>query len=214
LAGDALAQLCRTYWYPLYAFVRRRGYPAHDAQDLTQDFFARLLEKTSLKSVDRAKGQFRSFLLASLKHFLDNEWDQARTQKRGGQCEFFPWDEFTGEKRYYQEPCHEMTADKIFDRRWALTVLEKVLDGLRGEYAAAGKGALFEAFEVFLSGEPAPMSYADLGDKLGMSEGAVRVAVHRLRRRYGELLRLEIAHTVASSKEIDEEIRHLIAALA
>jgi RNA polymerase sigma-70 factor (ECF subfamily) len=212
-AEEALAQVCRTYWYPLYAFVRRRGYDAHEAQDLTQEFFARLLEKNGLNSVDRAKGQFRSFLLAALKHFLDNEWDKAQTQKRGGQYEFVPWDEFTGEDRYGQEPFHELTAEKIFDRRWALTVLETVMEELRKEYTVAGRQALFEAFQVFLSGETATSTYAELGANLTMNEGAVKVAVHRLRRRYGELLRSEIAHTVGSPREIDEEMRHLIAAL-
>jgi RNA polymerase sigma-70 factor (ECF subfamily) len=212
-AADALAQLCRTYWLPLFTYVRRSGYELHDAQDLTQAFFGRLLEKNYVGGADREKGRFRSFLLASLKHFLLNEWDRARTAKRGGDLTFISWDdpEMT---RCVQTPlAPEVPADQAYDRQWTLTLLDQVFGRLREDCAAAGKVELFDALKVFLSGETVPESYAEIGARLNMSAGAVQVAVHRLRRRYGELLRAEIAHTVSRPEEIDEEIRHLFAAL-
>jgi RNA polymerase sigma-70 factor (ECF subfamily) len=214
LAREALEKLCRSYWYPLYAFVRRQGRGPHDAQDLTQEFFARLLEKHYLEEVDRAKGRFRSFLLAALKHFLSNEWDRQRAHKRGGASPHVPIDTQFAESRYGLEPAHEQTPEKLFERRWALTLLDQVLARLREEFVAAGKTGHFEELKVVLTSDKRSIPYAELGTRLGLSEGAVKVAVHRLRRRYRELLRAEIAGTVAGPEEVEEEIRHLFAALA
>lgn len=213
-ADDALAKLCRTYWYPLYAFVRRQGHSAPDAQDLTQGFFARLLEKRAIGAVERERGKFRSFLLASLKHFLANEWDKARAQKRGGGDAHIPLDTFSAETRYGLEPAHDLTAEKIFERRWALTLLDQTLARLRDEYVASGKERLFEQLKTTLTGESASLPYTELGTRLAMSEGAVKVAVHRLRQRYREVLRAEIIETVASPAEVDGELRHLFATLS
>ena len=212
-AKEALENLCQNYWYPLYAFVRRKGYSAHDAQDLTQEFFARLLEKNYLHSAEREKGRFRTFLLACLKHFLANEWDRAKAQKRGGGKTILSLDEQTAESRYSLEPRDETDPEKIFERRWALTLLEKVLRQLRQEYTTDNKTALFEQIKDCLTGEKTSAPYAILAAKLEMTEGALKVAVHRMRQRYGELLRLEIANTVATSQELDDEIRYLISAL-
>lgn len=213
-AAEALAQLCRTYWYPIYAFVRRKGHAAHDAQDLTQEFFARLLGRSYLSAVDPGKGRFRSFLLASLEHFLAKEWVRANRQKRGGGCAIISLDEEAAEGCYRMEPAHELTAERIFERRWAMTLLHHTLARLQEECVADGKGKLFEQVKGTLSGEKSEVSYAQAAAQLGMSEGAVKVAVHRLRRRYGELLRTEIARTVSNPEEIDEEIRYLFTALA
>jgi RNA polymerase sigma-70 factor (ECF subfamily) len=213
---EALATLCRAYWYPLYAFVRRQGYSAADAQDLTQGFFARLLQKQFLAAVEREKGKFRSFLLAAMKHFLANERDRARAQKRGGGAivSLETLDFETAESRYRREPAHNVTAERIFERRWALTLLDRVLDRLVAEYAVAGKALLFEQLKDCLTAPDSARSYAELAATLAMTEGAVKVAVHRLRRRYRELLRDEIAQTVADPREVDDEIRQLFAALA
>ena len=213
-ARDALAKLCRAYWYPLYAYVRRQGHGPHDAQDLTQEFFARLIEKNYLGDVDREKGRFRSFLLASLKHFLANEWDKAKAVKRGGDQTFVSLNSESAETRYSLEPADTLSADKIFERRWALTLLEQVLAGLREEYSATGKAALFDRLKDCLTGDRSSLPYAELGRKAGMSEGAVKVAVHRLRRRYRDSLREEIANTVGSPDEVEEELRYLFAVLA
>jgi RNA polymerase sigma-70 factor (ECF subfamily) len=210
---EALAGLCRTYWYPLYAFVRRQGYPREQAQDLTQEFFARLLEPGSLQGVDRAKGKFRSFLLASCKHFLANERDRARAAKRGGGRAVLPMDFDAAEARYHREPESNLTPEKLFERRWALALLDQVLARLREESVRAGKGELFETLKLALTGEKTPARHAQLGQALGMSPGAVKVAVHRLRRRYRELLREEIAHTLDEPAQVEEEIRDLFAAL-
>jgi RNA polymerase sigma factor (sigma-70 family) len=212
-AEAALAWLCRTYWYPLYAYVRRQGHSPEDAQDLTQEFFARLLAKNYLGDVDRGKGRFRSFLLAALKHFLANEWDRAQAAKRGGGQRPISLDDTDAEARYRAEPADTLSADKIFERRWALTLLEKVLERLRHEYALAGKAELYEELKECLTGCKASARYAELGTRLGLSEGAVKVAVHRLRQRYRALLRQEIAQTVSSPAEIEDEIRHIIAVL-
>jgi RNA polymerase sigma factor (sigma-70 family) len=201
----ALEELCRTYWYPLYAYVRRRGYEAHEAEDLTQEFFARLLTKNYLADVEREKGKFRSFLLASLKHFLANEWDKARAQKRGGGQTFVSLD---AETRYRQEPADELSADKLLDRQWALALLDLVLTRLEAETDATQ----FAALKSFLTADKDTIPYAEVAGKLRTTEGAVKVAVHRLRKRYRALLREEIAHTVAGPAEVDEEIRHLFAA--
>jgi len=210
-ARVALEELCQTYWYPLYAYVRRQGHSPEDAQDLTQEFFAKLIAKHYLGDVDRSKGKFRSFLLASLKHFLANEWDKARAQKRGGSQTIVSLD---AETRYSLEPADEVSADKIFERRWALTLLDEVLKQLREKYAADGKGKLFEQLKVTLTGERSTIPYAEIGARIGMTEGAVEVAVHRLRQHYRKAVRAEIAETVAGPEEVEEELRYLFAALS
>jgi RNA polymerase sigma-70 factor (ECF subfamily) len=211
-AHTALQHLCTTYWYPLYAYVRREGQSAHDAQDLTQEFFARLIEKNWLASVDREKGKFRSFLLTAMKHFLANEWDRSQRLKRGGGQVVVSLDTDTAESRYSLEPADTLTADKIYNRRWAITLLEQVLARLRREFIAVGKGSLFDALERGLTGEK--VAYAEVATRLHLNEGAVRVAVHRLRLRYRDLVRAEIAETVASEAEVEAELQHLFAALA
>jgi RNA polymerase sigma factor (sigma-70 family) len=213
-ARNALEKLCRTYWPPIYAFVRRQGNSPHDAQDLTQEFFARLLQKNYLGDVDRTKGRFRSFLLSSLKHFLANEWDKAKAQKRGGGQVLIPIDIKTVETSCGLEPADTMTAEKMFERRWALTLLELVLRRLREEFTRDGKEKLFEQLKPTLTETSRSVRYAEIAARLDMSEGAVKVAVHRLRQRYRELLRAEIADTVASPGEIDDEIRNLFTALS
>lgn len=210
---DALVTLCETYWYPLYAFVRRRGHAAEEAQDLTQEFFARLLEKESVASADPARGKFRSFLLSSLNHFLANEWRRARAQKRGGERPILSLDFQHGESSLAIEPAHDLTPEKLFERRWALTLLTQALARLRDEYAAAGKLPLLERLQPYLGGGDDTASYRDLAGDLGMSEGAVKVAVYRLRRRCRDILREEIAQTVAGPEEVDEELRDLFDAL-
>ncbi len=207
----ALETLCRNYWRPLYAFVRRQGRSSHDAQDLTQAFFARLLEKDFLEDVSPTHGKFRSFLLAALKHFLANEWDKARAQRRGGGQAVISLDcELEENSRSFEST--EIPPDAAFERRWAVTLLERVLDRLREEYILDGKKEVYEQLKHALTGEQA-MSHEEAARKLGSSEGAVKVAAHRLRRRYRELLRAEIADTVATPEEVEAEIRHLFAAL-
>jgi RNA polymerase sigma-70 factor (ECF subfamily) len=213
-ARQALEMLCRNYWYPLYAYVRRQGHGSHDAQDLTQAFFARLLEKNYLADVQREKGRFRSFLLASLKHFLANEWDRERALKRGGGQRLIALDDDAAESRYKLEPKDEFSADKIYERRWALTLLDQVLSRLRREFEFNGRLQEFELLKEYLSAGRTSVSYALAAEKLETTEGAVKVAVHRLRKRYRELLRAEIAQTVATASEIEAEIRYLFAALS
>ena len=213
-ARDALEKLCRNYWLPIYVFVRRQGHSSHDAQDLTQEFFARLLEKNYLAGVHREKGRFRSFLLASVKHFLTNEWDKAKAQKRGGGRVPISIDTAIGESSFNLEPADILTAEKIFERRWALALLEQVLRRLREEYSRDGKEKQFEQLKPTLTEASRSVPYVEIAARLGTSEGAVKVAVHRLRQRYRELLRAEIADTVANASEIDDEIRSLFAALA
>jgi RNA polymerase sigma-70 factor (ECF subfamily) len=212
-SANALAGLCQDYWYPLYSFVRHQGYSAHDAQDLTQGFFTRLLEKNFLDDVHRERGRFRSFLLAALKHFISNERDRARTAKRGGGQSHVHWDAQDAESKFRAEPATKLTAERIFDREWALSVLERSLLRLERNYQRAGKTELFDQLKPTLGKEKADASYAELAAKLQMSEGAVKVAVHRLRRRYRDLLRAEIAQTVADPEEIEQELRDLLAAL-
>jgi len=213
-ARVALEKLCRAYWPPIYAFVRRQGHNPHDAQDLTQEFFARLLGKNYLADVDRAKGRFRSFLLASLKHFLANEWDKARAQKRGGGQVLIPIDAASVESSCGFEPADLTTAEKTYERRWALTLLDQVLRRLRADYARDGKENLFEQLKPTLTEASRTVGYAEIAVRLNSSEGAVKVAVHRLRQRYRELLRAEIGETVATPGEVEDEIRNLFAALA
>jgi RNA polymerase sigma-70 factor (ECF subfamily) len=210
-ARESLARLCAAYWFPLYAFVRRQGMSPHDAEDLTQEFFARLLERGWLDGVDRGRGRFRSWLLAAMKHFLANEWDKRRTRKRGGGAVLFSFDELDAEGRLLHEPATD-SAEKIYDRRWAMTVLDQVLARLRAEMAGSGKLAHFEALKFCLTGEK--HAHSEVGARLAMSEGAVKVAVHRMRERYRALLRAEIAETVAGSGEIEDELRALMAALS
>jgi RNA polymerase sigma-70 factor (ECF subfamily) len=212
-AQTALESLCRTYWYPLYAYVRRKGYVANDAEDLTQEFFRRLLARNFLNMADRKKGKFRSFLLGSLEHFLAREWTKGRAQKRGGGQVIRSLDEMDAENRYLLEPAHELTAERIFDRRWATTLLQQAMSRLREECMANQKGDLFCKVESSLSGEHGEASYADVAAALQMSEGALKVAVHRLRQRYGELVRAEMAQTVATAEEADDELRYLFAVL-
>jgi RNA polymerase sigma-70 factor (ECF subfamily) len=213
-ARDALARLCQTYWHPLYAYVRRVGHSPPDAQDLTQEFFARLLEKNYLTEADESRGRFRSFLLASLKHFLANEWDKARAQKRGGAQIPISIDVASAETSCHWEPADNSTAEKIFERRWALTLLDGVLRRLKEEYVQDGKENLFEQLKPTLTEASRSVRYAEIAVRLGTSEGAVKVAVHRLRQRYREVLRAEIAGTVATPSEVEDEIRSLFAALS
>jgi RNA polymerase sigma factor (sigma-70 family) len=213
-ARDALAKLCQTYWYPLYAYVRRRGHSPEGAQDLTQEFFARLLEKNWVGNADQTKGRFRSFLLSTMNHFLSDEWDKARAQKRGGGVPAVPLQLDTAETRYGVEPSDSATPERIFERRWALTLLEKVLHCLQTEYEQEGRADLFAALHPCLVGERTSQPYAELAVKLGVNEGTVKSAVHRLRQRYRQLLRDEIANTVAGTDAVDEEMRHLFAVLA
>jgi RNA polymerase sigma factor (sigma-70 family) len=212
-SGAALENLCGKYWYPLYAYVRREGVSPHDAQDLTQAFFARFLEKNYLAQVDRTRGKFRSFLLASLKHFLANEWDRLRAQKRGGSVQIISLDEQAAESRYLLEPRDEASAEKIFERRWALTVLETVLTRLERECADAGKADQFRHLKDHMMAE-ASAPQAELARRLDMTPGALKVAIHRLRKRYRALLREEIAQTVSTPAEVDAELRHLLTVIA
>ena len=212
-SAAALASLCQLYWYPLYAYARRRLSCPEDAQDLTQEFFARLLEKDYLRQADRQRGRFRSFLLTAFKHFLAKEQERANAQKRGGGRKALPLDFQSGERRYQREPGHETTAEAHYERGWALTLLEQALGRLRAEQAGAGRGLLFECLEATLTGADAPRPYPELAAELGLSVEAIKVTVHRLRRRYGELLRAEIAQTVPTAEEVEDELRDLFAAV-
>ncbi len=212
-SAEALERLCCTYWHPIYAYVRRRGHPAEDAQDLTQEFFAEHLERDFLSHVDPAKGKFRSFLLASLNHFLNKTRTRAKAVKRGGQHLFISLDDPACEKRYLSEPATDLSPEDIFEQRWALAVFDQALIRLRKEFVAAGKTGPFDALKVFLAAENRDGDYATVGAELGMTPNAVAVAVHRLRRRYRDMVREEVAHTVATLEEIDEELRHLFAVI-
>ncbi len=209
----ALEELAQIYWFPLYAYVRRQGQSPEAAEDLTQEFFARLIEKHSLRHVDPAKGRFRSFLLASLNHFLANEYDKAQTQKRGGRRNIVALDALDAEARYAVEPVDDMTPERLFEQRWAWAVLDEVLLRLREQYAAKGQGALFEALKGALMQRPAAGQYDEVAHKLGMTQNAVVVAAHRLRGRYRKLLRDEIAQTVAEPGLVDAEVTYLLGCL-
>ena len=213
-SSAAMETLCRTYWYPVYAFVRRQGQPAHDAQDLTQEFFARLLQKDYLRSAAREKGRFRTFLIVALKRFMANEWDRARALKRGGGETPLSLDTSLAETRYQMEPAADANPDSVYDRRWALTLLDQAMVRLRKEYESEAKGVDFEQLKSFLTVDRAEIGYGAIAARLGISEGAARVAVHRLRKRFREVFREQIAQTVSSPAEIDEEVAHLVAALA
>ena len=209
-AAEALEKLCRAYWYPLYVYVRRQGNCPEDAQDLTQIFFSRLLEKNYFAKADRDRGKFRTFLLGSLKNFLVNEWKRAGRLKRGGDLTFLSFDANAAEERYAGEQIDETNPVNDFERQWAVTLIEQVFTTLRREYASADKAQLFEALKIFVWGDKASVSYAEIGHQLNLTEGTVKVAVHRLRHRFRELLRAEVAHTVARPEDIDGELRHLI----
>lgn len=214
-AAQALAALCQTYWYPVYAFIRRWGHSPDDAKDLTQELFARLIAKDYLRVVDREKGRFRTFLLACTQHLLCNEWKREQAVKRGGGQVLVPLDDVTAENRYGAEPADLATAEKLFERRWALLVLDQAMEQLRQEQARAGKAEHFAALESFLSGaKDANASYAEVAAQLGMTEAAARQAAVRLRRRFGEVLRAEVAKTVANPAEVQQELGHMLVILS
>ncbi len=213
-AEEALARLCALYWYPIYAFVRRQGHPVEEAQDLTQGFFARIIEKNDLSAADRARGRFRSFLLSACKHFLSNERDRALTLKRGGGWAAVPIDAAAAETRFQGALAHEATPESLYDRQWCQTILTSALDALRGDYAAAGRERLFDRLERFLTMDDDAGTHADAACDLAMTAGAVKVAVHRLRRRYRHAIRRCVAETVESADEIDEEMHDLLRTLS
>ena len=212
-AADALAHLCKTYWYPLYAYARRRGCSPPDAQDLTQEFFARLLEGNWVAQADQHRGRFRSFLLSSMKHFMANEWNKAHTQKRGGGKPILSLDDDSAEHRFRLEPAEKATPESLFERGWALTLLEGVLARLEEEYCREGKQAWMEAMRPALTTDRGALDYAEMARTLGVTETAARVAVHRLRQRYRQLIRAEVASTVASPEEVEAEMSHLFQVL-
>jgi RNA polymerase sigma factor (sigma-70 family) len=208
-ARRALERLCQTYWYPVYAYVRRRGNSPHDAEDLTQEFFARLLQRNDFAKVNRERGLFRAYLLAAVNHFLSDQRDHARAAKRGGGQAIISLDAQTAEQRYQLEPVDSMTPEKLYDRRWAFTVLERASSRLAEEHAAEGKTALYNLLKFLLPGAGEVLSYKEIGSRLGKSEAAIKADAHRFRKRYRSLLREEIAHTVTSPLEIEAEVRHL-----
>jgi RNA polymerase sigma factor (sigma-70 family) len=213
-ATEALETLCQNYWYPLYAYVRRQGRNPHDAEDLTQAFFACLLEHNYLTDIDQAKGKFRSFLIAALKHFLANEWDRANAQKRGGGKTVISIDGDAAENTYQFEPADTLSADKIFERRWAMTLLERTLQRLADDYVVNGKKKMFDQLKSTITGDQDGAAYCEIAKRLGSSEGAIKVAAHRLRQRYRQLLRAEIAETVSTREEVEEELNHLFLVLS
>lgn len=209
-ASAALAQVCQGYWYPLYAFVRRQGFDPHTAQDLTQEFFAKLIEKNYLAGADRQRGRFRWFLITAFKCFLANEYDRAHAQKRGGGERPLSLDQMTAEDRYANEPADLTSADHLYDRRWALDLLARARTRLQEEYAATGKAERYELLSGFLPGEQPGASQAELGERLGLTENAVKQEVHRMKKRLGERIREEVAQTVAHPDDAEDELRHLI----
>jgi RNA polymerase sigma factor (sigma-70 family) len=211
---EALEMLCRTYWFPLYAYLRRHGHDTHQAEEYTQAFFARMLEKQNLRLADPERGKFRSFLLATLKHFLADERDRARAKKRGGGRKVLSIDLQEAESQYALEPADKLSPEKLFDKSWALTVLDRTMARLKAELASKKKQELFEHLKVHLTAEKGSVPYSRVAAELGMTEGSVRVAVHRFRRRYRKLLRDEIVQTVTAEDQIDEEINNLFTALA
>ncbi len=214
LAEASLERLCRTYWKPLYAYVRRQGHSQHDAQDLTQEFFARLLERNYLQLADRERGRFRSFLLKSLQHFLVNEWVRGQAQKRGGGRKVFSLDEEAAERTYLQDSSDKLAPEHFYDKHWATTLLERAIERLGADYAAAEKRVLFEQLKPLLLTEGSAESYRQMAGPLGLSDGAVKVAVHRLRQRFRKAVRAEVAQTVTTPEDVDEELRVLMAALS
>lgn len=213
-AEAALENLARAYWYPIYAFLRREGYAAVEAQDLTQAFFTRLIEKNYPAQADPAKGRFRSFLLLTLRHFLSDERERAEAAKRGGGCVLLSLDEERAEGRYCREPADTDTPETVFERRWAETILARAKGRLADEYTALGKQAVYQVLQSFQPGEQRSFSYADAARRLTTTESAVRALIHRMRNRHRELVRDEIAQTVTSAEDVDDELRHLIAVLS
>ena len=212
-ARGAMAELCALYWYPLYAFIRRKGHDADQAQDLTQGFFARILERNIVGTADPQRGRFRSYLLGALQHFLADEHDRSRALKRGGGHTTLSRDIETAEQRYALEPTHDTTPERLFDRKWAATVITLVMADLARQYTAQGNARVFERLKPFLVSDPVDRTQAEAAAEIGMTPAAARVALHRMRQRYGELLRDHIARTVASPAEVDDEIRDLFAAI-
>ena len=210
----ALETLCRTYWYPLYAYLRRHGHAPEDAQDLTQEFFTRLLRRNYPAQADRAKGKFRSFLLLALKHFLSDEHERATAGKRGGGLALLSLDAQAPEERYRLEPADEATPETLFERRWAQTILDQAVARLREEYATIGKADTYAVLQAFEPGEQKTLSYTEAAARLNVSESALKSMIHRLRQRHRELVREEIAQTVTTASEIEEELRHLIAVIS
>ena len=212
-AAAALDELCRAYWFPIYVYVRRCGYPPADAEDLTQGYFAALIERNYFAQADSDKGKLRSFLLTTLKHFMADEWSKAGALKRGYGKTIISIDAAQAEERYGFEPADEASPDKLYEKRWALTVLDNVLNALRGDYARSGQGKLFDTLQPFIAWNSGNDAYRDVAATLGMKETAVRVAIFRLRRRYGDLLRAQIANTVASPDDIPAELDYLFSLL-
>ena len=214
-SAAALEKLCRTYWYPLYAYIRRSGQSKENAEDLTQAFFARLLEKKFLDFAQQERGRFRSFLLVALKRFMANEWERAHAQKRGGFQTSISLDTELGERKFQSEIASaKISPDRAFERRWAMTLLEQTMRRLRSEFETAGKTSEFDRLKIFLTADKKEIPYATVADELGMSESTLRVTVHRLRKRYRELFREEISHTLAEGESVDEELRYLLGVLA
>jgi len=211
---EALASLCETYWYPLYVYLRRWGHSVEDAEDLTQGFFTRVLERDLFQVASPERGRFRSFLLTSLKHYVANEREHAQAQKRGGGVPPLPLEFETARSRFLREPRDDSTPESVFDQRWALTVIDRVVMQLRADFSGRGKEELFDRLKVHLVGSESQTSYRETAAKLGMSESAVRVAIHRLRQQFGELLRDEIGQTVTTRQEVEDEIQHLIRSLS
>jgi RNA polymerase sigma factor (sigma-70 family) len=213
-SASALEQLCRVYWYPLYAFIRRKGHTPHDAQDLTQAFFARLLEKNYVVQADRERGRFRTYLLAALTHFLSDEWNKAQRLKRGGGREIISFDAGSAEDRYRLEPIDQLDASKLYERRWVTTLFENVLARLEEEFRESGKKELFNMLKSSLLAEPNESSYAEIGGRLKLTESTVKQTVHRMRLRYREVFREEIAQTVDGPGEVEDELKHIFAVLS
>lgn len=210
---EALESLCRAYWFPLYAFVRRSGKDPHDAQDLTQAFFGKLLEKEWLLAVSRERGRFRTFLIVAMKRFLSNDRDRTMAEKRGGSRTFVPIDAGLAESRYLAEPVKQSDADHLYERRWALALLERVLARLREDYESGGRAGDFDRLKIFLTAGRGEIPYADIARDLAISEGAARVSVSRMRKRFREIFRQTIADTVSEPGEVDAELRHVAAVL-
>lgn len=213
-SAAALEDFCRAYWYPLYAYVRRSGRSPHDAQDLTQEFFCRLLEKRWLDSVDREKGRLRTFLIVTLKHFMANEWRRASAQRRGGGQSQMEFDTVFAESRYAADPSANVAVDETFDKEWALTLLDLTVNRLRAEVSATRKPEDFEVLKGCLMAARGSIDYADVVARLGVNEGAARVAAHRFRKRFREIYREEISRTLSTEEDVEGELRHLAAALA